>query len=106
MKKLRCAGKESDACLTPPQIIALEAIYQGARTPKGKQIYFGFPPGGETAPGSPGWDAWIFGAAPAASIQNDFGANFVKHIVGTAANWTPTDFDFDRDFVSLEAKTA
>ena len=105
VQKLSCADKESDACLTPPEITALQAIYQGARTSKGKQIYFGFPPGGETAPGSPGWDAWIFGAAPGASIQNAFGSSFIKQIVGAPATWTPSDFDFDRDFGPLEAKT-
>jgi feruloyl esterase len=104
--KLRCTDKESDACLTAPQIAALRAIYQGARTSKGKQIYFGFLPGGETAPGSPGWDAWIFGAAPGASIQNAFASNFVKYMVGAPSGWTPADFDFERDFAPLEAKTA
>ncbi len=58
------------------------------------------------APNSAGWDAWIFGAAPGASIQNAFGSSFVKQIVGAPASWTPADFNFDRDFESLEAKTA
>jgi hypothetical protein len=105
-KKLKCAGNETDACLTDPQVSALRAIYQGPRTSKGKQIYFGFPPGGETTPGSAGWDAWIFGASPGASIQNAFGSNFVKHIVGAPENWRPADFNFDRDFKAVQAKTS
>ena len=105
-ERLKCAEKDSDRCLTAPQITALRAIYQGPHDSKGRQIYFGFPPGGETAPGSPGWDAWIFGAAPGASIQNAFGSNFVKYMVGAPAGWTPADFNFDRDFAPLEAKTA
>jgi feruloyl esterase len=103
---LRCAGEETDACLTGPQISALRAIYQGPRTSSGEQIYFGFPPGGETAPGSAGWDLWIFGAAPGFSIQNAFGSNFVKSVVGAPESWTPADFDFDRDFEPLHAKTS
>jgi hypothetical protein len=108
VRKLQCAanGTESTACLTPLQIKALQAIYQGPQTSSGKRIYFGFPPGGETAPGSAGWDAWIFGAAPGASIQNAFGSSFVRQIVGAPANWSPADFDFDRDYAPLEAKTA
>jgi len=106
LEKLACTGKESDACLTPPQITALRAIYQGAHTSSGKQIYVGYPPGGEAAPGSAGWDTWIFGAAPGASIQNAFGSSFVKQIVGAPSTWMPSDFDFDRDFGPLEAKTA
>jgi hypothetical protein len=105
-EKMRCAANESDTCLTTAQIAAVRAIHQGPRTLRGKQIYFGFPPGGEASPGSPGWDAWIFGAAPGASIQNAFGSNFIQHIVGAPATWTPVDFDFDRDFSALEAKTA
>lgn len=104
--KLRCADKETDACLTGPQIAALRAIYQGPRTSTGEQIYFGFPPGGETAPGSAGWDVWIFGAAPGASVQNAFGSNFVKYVVGAPDGWTPAAFNFDRDFAPLAAKTA
>lgn len=105
-QKLECKSKDSNACLTAPQITALRAIYQGARTSKGNRIYFGFPPGGETAPASPGWDAWIFGAAPGASIQNAFGSGFIKGMVGAPAGWTPASFDFDRDFQTLEKKAA
>ena len=105
-EKLRCSDKETDACLTGPQLAALRAIYQGPHTSKGERIYFGFLPGGETAPGSPGWDLWIFGAAPGASVQNAFGSNFVKYIVGAPDGWAPADFDFDRDFAPLKAKTA
>jgi feruloyl esterase len=103
---LRCAEEETDACLTDPQIAALDAIYQGPRTSNAQRIYFGFPPGGEAAPGTAGWDLWIFGAAPAAGIQNAFGSNFIKYVVGAPEDWTPADFDFDRDFESLEAKTS
>jgi feruloyl esterase len=103
---LRCNAGETNSCLTDPQIVALRAIYRGAHTPDGKQIYVGFLPGGETAPGSPGWDAWIFGAAAGASVQNAFGGNFYKYIVGAPTGWTPADFDFGRDYARLLAKTA
>ncbi len=105
-KVLSCASEETDACLTDPQIAALDAIYQGPRTSKGQQIYFGFPPGGEAAPASAGWDLWIFGSAPGESIQNAFGSNFIKYVVGAPEDWTPADFNFDRDFEPLEKKTS
>jgi hypothetical protein len=103
---LRCAPGETDSCLTDPQIAALRDIYRGPRTPDGRQIYFGFPPGSETAPGSAGWDAWIFGLAPGASIQNAFGSNFVKYVVGAPEDWTPGTFDFGRDFDRVQERTA
>lgn len=102
--RLRCAAQETDSCLTDPQIEALRAIYRGPRTSDGRMIYYGFPPGGEVAPGSPGWDAWIFGPRPDASIQSAFGTNFVKYMVGEGDAWTPSDFDFDRDADPLIAK--
>ena len=105
-EKLSCTGKETNACLTHPQIAALKAIYTGARTSDGHKISFGFSPGGEVAPGSPGWDVWIFGAAPGASVQNAFGSNFVKYVVGAPDTWSPAAFNFDRDFESLRTKTA
>jgi feruloyl esterase len=64
-------------------------------------IYFGFPPGGEAAPGSAGWDAWIFGLAPGASIQGAFGGGFMKYFVGAGETWTPSEFDLDRDSASI-----
>jgi feruloyl esterase len=103
---LRCTAGETDTCLTDPQIASLRAIYQGPQTPQGKQIYFGFPPGGESVPGSAGWDAWIFGIAPGASVQNAFGSNFVKYLVGARDDWTPAAFDFGPDFDEVEARTA
>jgi feruloyl esterase len=103
-EKLRCSGEDNNSCLTEPQIAALRAIYRGPRTSDGKMIYFGFAQGGETAPGSPGWDAWIFGPRPDASIQSAFGTNFVRYMVGKGQAWTPADFDFDRDSDPLIAK--
>ena len=76
---LRCTAGDANSCLTDPQVATLRAIYQGPRTPDGKRIYFGFLPGGETAPGAPNWDLWIFGLAPGASAQNAFGGNFSKY---------------------------
>lgn len=103
---LRCTAGETNSCLTDPQIASLRAIYQGPQKPDGTQIYFGFPPGGEAAPASPGWDLWIFGAGPGASIQNFFGSNFIKYVYGAPDDWTPAMFDFGRDFDLVDAKTA
>jgi feruloyl esterase len=101
--ELRCSGEETDTCLTEPQVAALRALHRGPRTSDGQMLYYGFPPGGEAAPGSPGWDAWIFGVAPGASIQGSFGTDFMKYIVGGGEAWTPADFDVDRDSGAITA---
>ena len=105
-ERLLCSEGDSDSCLTTPQIKALKAIYQGPRTSSGKQIYFGFLPGEETAAGSPGWELWILGTAPGRSFQNALGTSFVRYMGGAGKNWQPSDFDFDRDYKPLEKKTA
>ena len=103
---LHCKGPETSSCLTEPQVAALRAIYRGPRTSDGKPVYFGFPPGGEVAPASAGWDAWIFGSAPAPSIQGAFATGFMKHIVGAGEGWKPDDFDLNRDTDALISRMA
>jgi feruloyl esterase len=93
-KALKCAGAETDACLTEAQIAALNAIRTGPRTSKGRVIYYGFPPGGEN---TAAWPLWIFGAGSGFSAQNMFGSNFAKYMVGAPESWTPADFNFDND---------
>jgi Tannase and feruloyl esterase len=103
-RELKCSGNATSACLTDPQIAALRAIYEGPHESDGERIDYGFLPGAETAPGSPGWDLWIFGTTPKTSIQYAFASNFVKYFFGAPEDWMPADFHIDRDFDSLKAK--
>src|SRR5580698_472087 len=48
--KLLCQGAESDSCLTAPQAVALQKLYDGPRTSKGEQIFPGYSVGGEAGP--------------------------------------------------------
>ena len=98
---LRCRSDDSSTCLTGPQIAALRAIYKGPHTSSGRQLYVGFPPGGETAPGFPNWDAWIFGG-PNGSVENAFMSNFMKYAVGKGQAWSVASFDFDRDVAGMK----
>ena len=73
---LLCSGQETAACLTQPQITALEKIYAGPRDSQGRQIYPGFLPGGES--GANGWALYFSGAGPHTSLQyvlSNHGAN-------------------------------
>lgn len=92
---LLCKGPESDACLTSPQLAALEKIYAGPRDAKGRQIFPGYPPGGETGRG--GWSPWILGAKPGASLQFFFGTQFFSNMVFQNAAWDLRTFNVDRD---------
>ena len=58
---LLCSGTESDACLTAPQLTALQRIMDGPRNPAtGARVYPGFEPGGVN---SPAWVTFITGPA-------------------------------------------
>jgi hypothetical protein len=91
---LLCSGPESSACLTQPQITALEKIYAGPRNSQGQQIYPGFLPGGET--GRNGWEGWISGAAPGKSVQYAFATQGGALLFQNAA-WDFRAFNLDRD---------
>jgi hypothetical protein len=95
LKKLLCAGADSDTCLTAPQLSALEKIYGGLKGAKGEQVFPGYSPGGENGGG--GWGGWITGAAREKSLQFAFGTNFFRNMVYSDANWDYHTFNPDRD---------
>jgi Tannase and feruloyl esterase len=97
-QQLLCGEGQSKDCLSEPQVAALQAIYQGARTSKGSQLFSGFTPGAEvgTVPGI-SWDGWVFGAEAGRSSQGRFATNFMRSMVTGDDNWQLTAFDFDRD---------
>jgi feruloyl esterase len=92
---LLCNGVESAACLTQPQITALEKIYAGARNSKGEQVYPGFLPGGEAGPG--GWGLWVSGAGPGKSLQYAFATQGGANLIYQNAAWDYRAFNLDRD---------
>ena len=81
---LLCKGADSDACLTAPQVAALEKILGGIRGAKG-QLYPGYVIGGITGGG--GWGDWITGSAPGKSIGYAFGSNFFSNMVYEDRAW-------------------
>ncbi len=107
-KKLRCAAGQSEGCLTPPQVEALQAIYRGPHTSKGVRLYPGFPPGAEVGVPLPGmgWDGWIFGQEPGGTGQGRFALNFMRYVVTGDEGWHVTAFDPDKDAPSIDARFA
>jgi hypothetical protein len=92
---LLCKGPESAACLTQPQITALEKIYAGPRNSQGQQVYPGFLPGGEA--GRNGWAAWISGDAPGKSVQYAFATQGGANLWFQNVAWDFRTFNLDRD---------
>ncbi len=85
---LACTGPETNSCLTPPQLVALEKIYKGPSNPRtGEAIFPGFEPGGEN-----GWSSIVTNLS-AAGLGNGYFAN----IVFQDKTWDYSKFDFDKD---------
>jgi Tannase and feruloyl esterase len=101
---LQCAGAESDACLTAPQLAALKKIYGGIRDSKGAHLFPGFSVGAET--GGDGWERWITGSAPGKSIEFTLGTQFFANMVFENAAWDFHTFNADRDVQSADKKLA
>jgi feruloyl esterase len=97
---LLCKGAESDACLTAPQVKALEALL-GVPAQK---PFPGYVPGGITGTG--GWSAWITGAAPGRSLMYAFGTNFFGNVVFEDKAWDWHSFQFPRDMKVADDKSA
>ncbi len=103
-EKLRCTEGQTE-CLTAPQLGALQAIYAGARTPQGRQLFPGFTPGAEvgTIPGI-SWDGWVLGQSAGTSTQARFATNFMRGMVTGNDNWQLSDFSFERDVQPIQEK--
>lgn len=85
--KLQCKDKdkESDACLTAPQVNSLRTIYSGARDSYSKNIYPGLPPGAEE--GDEGWSRWITGSEEGKSLVSFFVTGYFTNMVYAQKDW-------------------
>ena len=107
-EKLRCKHGNTTDCLTKEQVKLVKAIYAGASTEDGKQIYSGFT---KSDPGGPnGWVPWITGiqppnalgtsqpwAAPAVPpLQFIIQDQFLKYFVFGDPNYNSLTFDLNR----------
>jgi hypothetical protein len=103
-EKLLCKGADTDACLTAPQVTALEKLYAGPTDSKGRQIFPGHMPGGETGPD--GWETWLTGSGPGKSLAYVFGTQFFSNMMFDNPKWDYRTFNFDTDIRLTDKKLA
>jgi Tannase and feruloyl esterase len=107
---LLCSKHNTSDCLTAGQVGALEAIYTGAQTPSGQQLYPGYTVSDPA--GDDGWSAWItgfntptfavaepWGTPPLPSFleapyQWSFQDQFMKYFVFDNTGYDSLDFNF------------
>ncbi|MES2488249.1 MAG: tannase/feruloyl esterase family alpha/beta hydrolase [Pseudomonadota bacterium] len=88
-KQLLCSGKETDECLTAPQVESLKAIYSGL---DGKHL--GFVPGAELG-GDMGWENWFTGDGPGKAKQIDFFEEYYRYLVSGDPSWSFKQFNLE-----------
>ena len=101
---LLCKERDSDACLTAPQVTALEKLYEGPHDSRGHEIFPGYVPGAEEGDG--GWGPWITGPAPGKSLLFAFGTGFFANMVYERADWDYRSANIEQALKAAEEKTA
>ena len=87
-KVLLCEGEESLDCLTPPQMRALQSMYDGELDGAGTSIFPGFTPGDER-----GWREWVVGEDPAGAVGLRYLENYFRYMVTGDPAWNPLTAD-------------
>ena len=93
--KLLCKGPENDSCLTASQLTVLQKLYEGPKDAKGRQIFPGYSPGGQTGVG--GWATWITGLRSGRAGGYLFSTQFFSQMVFQDAAWDLHTFNVERD---------
>lgn len=93
-------GQEEGTCLTSPEVTAVRAIYDGARNPRtGERAFAGWARGSESLGGrGGGWSAYFVERPEPARLD------FWRYWVFDNPEWSPQDFDFDRDLATADRK--
>jgi pimeloyl-ACP methyl ester carboxylesterase len=99
-KVLSCRKGQKDGCLSAAKVGALQAIFHGARSATGQQLYSDWPY--DAGINSPGWRQWKLGSSMTATpdARNiTLGADSLPGYFMTPpqAGFNTLDFDFNRD---------
>jgi feruloyl esterase len=91
--ELACKQDNTEGCLTPAEVTAMQNLYSGARYASGAQVYPGWPRGGE--------DGLVGAASPAVAALT---ASTYRNMVYDNPQWDPHTINFDRDVKAADDK--
>jgi feruloyl esterase len=98
-------GNPGPECFTKEQIQTIKTIYAGVSV-NGKDVYPGFPYGGENR--NAGWNNWIVGPDASLkplgfpSLQFGFGTEMFKYLVYNDPDWDYSKYNFEDFFKDTE----
>jgi len=111
---LLCEGEKNDSCISEEQLAAVKVVYDGPKDSQGRSLYYGFPFGGEGAPG--GWSRWLTGGLKYQDDADDFqegvdmgpfeapvspsgyysfGNDIMRYFVYNDPEWSYVGYDYD-----------
>ncbi|MTH95960.1 tannase/feruloyl esterase family alpha/beta hydrolase [Roseibium sp. RKSG952] len=106
LASLTCSGEASPQCLTKAELQVLDQWYSGPVNSAGEQLY----PGGVPAGSEPFWWLWLIGDGEGGGrLLDAFATGFGAYMAfpqDPGPEWSPADFDFDRDPARLEIMSA
>ncbi len=92
-RSLTCKGADDNTCLTPPQVAALQKIYDGPKNPRtGESIFPGFARGSEA-----GWTGMVRPTTAASGLLVYF-----SNLVYRNPEWDLRTFNFDSDMAHTD----
>jgi hypothetical protein len=96
---LICRGDDAKDCLTPPQVAALQKIYDGPKNPRtGERIFRGFAVGSEA-----GWTGVV--RVPSREAPGGLGLiSYFANLVFEQPEWDFRTFDFDKQLSIADEK--
>ena len=121
---LLCEGEKTDSCLSEEQLAAVRVVYDGPKDSQGGPMYYGFPFGGESAPG--GWSRWLTGGLKYDDDADDFqagvdmgpfespvtpnayfafGNDIMRYFIYNDPEWSYVGYDYD-DFAREAERVA
>ena len=93
---LTCKGADGNGCLTPPQVTALQKVYDGPKNPRtGESVFPGFARGSEA-----GWTGMVRPTTASSGLLVYF-----SNIVYQNRGWDLQSFDFDGDMAHTDTTT-
>lgn len=106
LAQAQCSGEAGEDCLTAEEIEVVEKWRQGPVNSAGESLY-----PGALMPGSePFWWLWVIGNEKGqGGLTPGFATDFGRYMAfdeDPGVNWTPMDFDFDRDPGRMGASSA
>ena len=97
--KVQCKDADGPTCLTAAQVEAVRRLYAGPRLADGRQIFPGYPAGGEAVAGA--WTLWVTGEK---AQHPNFARSFFADLVYGDPAWDLAKLDLAKNYADARSR--